>query len=128
MFHPSHSLMLTIKRHLIYIYGRYKDHCSEESLAKKIKYCEEILLVCDVVMPGKTTEENIMCNLTILGLTRERGLTMYELIIANIQADVKQPEDMVEMIREAQSCLQFDREGSFEHSVKTKLDYMLQYL
>ena len=51
--------MLTIKRHLIYIYGRYKDHCSEESLAKKIKYCEEILLVCDVVMPGKTTEENI---------------------------------------------------------------------
>ena len=53
---------------------------------------------------------------------------MYELIIANIQADVKQPEDMVEMIREAQSCLQFDREGSFEHSVKTKLDYMLQYL
>ena len=26
-FHPNHSLLLTIKRHLIYIYGRYRVHC-----------------------------------------------------------------------------------------------------
>ena len=127
MFHPNHSLMLALKRYLIYIYGRSKDYSSEEDLAKKIKYCEDILAVCDVVMPGKDTWV-IKFIKRIAGLTRERGLTLYELIIANIQSRSKQPEDMMDWIKDAQSCLQYEREGTFEFSVKSKIDYMLSYL
>ena len=68
-FHPNHSLLLTIKRHLIYIYGRYRDHCllcipryipryadycEPEMLAAKLNYCDQLLAVLDILMPGLT--------------------------------------------------------------------------
>ena len=68
-FHPNHSLLLTIKRHLIYIYGRYRDqrvsctypdtrryadYCTPEMLAAKLNYCDQLLAVLDILMPGLT--------------------------------------------------------------------------
>ena len=68
-FHPNHSLLLTIKRHLIYIYGRYRgqcvsctyldkcryaDYCEPEMLAAKLNYCDQLLAVLDILMPGLT--------------------------------------------------------------------------
>ena len=72
VLHGTNSIILTIKRYLIYIYGRSSQCCTEEMLAKKIQFCGEILAVCDLVMPG---------------LTRERGLTLYELVMAQVWLD-----------------------------------------
>ena len=52
--HPRHSVMLTIKRYLIYIYGRSPEASQPEHLERKIEYCGQILEACDVVMPGVT--------------------------------------------------------------------------
>ena len=57
-----------------------------------------------------------------------RGLTLYELIMASIQSGTKQPEDMVDLLEEADRCLQFEREGSFEFSIKKKIKLLLQYI
>ena len=111
--HRSNSTVLTIKRHLIYIYGRSAEYCDEERLAKKIEFCEDILSACDVLMPG---------------LTKERGLTLYELIMATVQAQVKQPEDLLDLLKEAEKCLQFERKGTFEFVILSKVRLMLQYL
>ena len=69
VLHRTNSIILTIKRYLIYMYGRSSQFCTEEMLAKKIQFCGDILAVCDLVMPG---------------LTRERGLTLYELAMAQV--------------------------------------------
>ena len=36
-----------------------------------------------------------------LGLTKERGLTLYEKIIATIQTGQKQPEDMIDLLQDS---------------------------
>ena len=52
--HPRHSVMLGIKRYLIYIYGRAAEASQPEHLRRKIEYCTQILKACDLVMPGMT--------------------------------------------------------------------------
>ena len=111
--HKCHSIVLTIKRHLIYIYGRAAEYCSEECLMKKVEFCEDILATCDLVMPG---------------LTRERGLTLYEFIMASVQAQLKQPEQLRHLLEEAEQCLQFERKGTFEYFILSKVKLMMQYL
>ena len=73
VLHRTNSNILTIKRYLIYMYGRSSQFCTEEMLAKKIQFCGDILAVCDLVMPG---------------LTRERGLTLYELAMAQVRVSI----------------------------------------
>ena len=62
------------------------------------------------------------------GLTKERGLTMYELVVATIALGEKQPEELVDSLRDAAACLQWERSGTFEHRIKSKVQEMLQYL
>ena len=52
--HPRHAVMLTIKRFLIYIYGRSPEASQPEHLQRKVEYCTQILEACDVLMPGVT--------------------------------------------------------------------------
>ena len=111
--HRTHSIILTIKRFLIYIYGRSSQFCSEERLAKKIQFCGDILAVCDLVMPG---------------LTRERGLTLYELAMAQVQSELEQPALIKQQLEEAERCLQFERPGTFEHLIQNKVKQLRQYL
>ena len=59
--HPRHSVLLTIKRHLIYIYGRSAQASQPEHLQRKIEYCRQILEACDVVMPGMPRASCIYC-------------------------------------------------------------------
>ena len=109
--YSSHSIMLAIKRHLIYIYGRNPEMCIGSLLIKKIEFCKELLKVYDVVVPG---------------LTKERGLTMYELYLSCTQ--LGQGEDLLDLLKEAQQCLQHERKGTFEYEVRTKIKFMVQYL
>ena len=113
VLHQTNSIILTIKRFLIYIYGRSSQFCSEERLAKKVEWCEEILSVCDLVMPG---------------LTRERGLTLYELAMAQVQSQLGQSAQIKQQLEEAERCLQFERPGTFEHLIQNKVKQMKQYL
>ena len=80
---------------------------------KKVEFCEDILATCDLVMPG---------------LTRERGLTLYEFIMASVQAQLKQPEQLRHLLEEAEQCLQFERKGTFEYFILSKVKLMMQYL
>ena len=64
-FHPRHALLLAVKRHLIYIYGRGPDSCAPEQLAAKLEYCDQLLAVLDIVMPGLTR-----CSVTVMSRLR----------------------------------------------------------
>ena len=110
---PRHALMLTIKRYLIYIYGRSRHASQPEHLERKIEYCGQILEACDMVMPG---------------MTRERGLTLYELVIASIASGGKQPEELGDKLRDAAACLQWVQCGTFEYRVRSRIQELLQYL
>ena len=71
----------------------------------------------------------IMCKVMFTsGLTKERGLTLYELVVASLALGEKQPEELVDSLRDAAACLQWERSGTFEHRIKTKVQEMLQYL
>ena len=70
-FHPRHSLLLTVKRHLIYIYGRGPDSCAPEQLAAKLEYCDQLLAVLDTLMPGLTR-----CNVTVMSGLRCHVMVM----------------------------------------------------
>ena len=101
--HSSHSIMLAIKRHIIYIYGRNPEVC--------MNFCKELLGVYDVVLPG---------------LTKERGLTMYELFVSCSQ--LGQAEQLLDLLKEAKQCLEHEREGTFEYEVRAKVNLILQYM
>ena len=70
-FHPRHSLLLAVKRHLIYIYGRGPDSCAPEQLAAKLEYCDQLLAVLDTVMPGLTR-----CSVTVMSRLRCHVMVM----------------------------------------------------
>ena len=109
----SHSLMLAIKRHLIYIYGRNPELCTGSLLQRKIELCKELLKVYDVVVPG---------------LTKERGLTIYELYMAASQLGQGDEEQLLDLLKEADQCLEHERTGTFEYETRMKIKYMLHYL
>ena len=141
-FHPSHSVLLKIKRLLINIYGRNKETCSLEHLEKKILYCDQILATCNIVMPGKLLSFLFCCYINLKdpmnyensttmsssGLTKERGLILYEKIIALIQIGEKQPEDLVLHLQEVGKCLSFSRKGTNEDIIFDRVKTMLQYM
>jgi len=101
--YSSHSIILAIKRHIIYIYGRNPEVC--------MNFCKELLGVYDVVLPG---------------LTKERGLTMYELFVSCSQ--LGQADQLLDLLKEAKQCLEHEREGTFEYEVRAKVNLILQYM
>ena len=48
--------------------------------------------------------------------------------MATIALGEKQPEELVDSLRDAAACLQWERSGTFEHRIKNKVQEMLQYL
>ena len=73
ILHPRHYLMIAVKRYLLYVYDHKnipsRLQCSPyEMLAKKAEYAHDILMMYDIICPG---------------ITKERGLTLFELFSAN---------------------------------------------
>jgi len=93
--YSSHSIILAIKRHIIYIYGRNPEVC--------MNFCKELL-----------------------GLTKERGLAMYELFVSCSQQG--QADQLLDLLKEAKQCLEHEREGTFEYEVRAKVNLILQYM
>ena len=62
------------------------------------------------------------------GLTKERGLILYEKIIALIQIGEKQPDDLVLHLQEVEKCLSFSRKGTNEDIIFDRVKTMLQYM
>ncbi|XP_030378207.1 SET domain-containing protein SmydA-8 [Scaptodrosophila lebanonensis] len=117
---PNHYLLLSAKYSLCQIYGRIEGYLlpqmSLEDIERKERYCREFLEVIDVLEPG---------------LTRLRGLIMYELhapimVLAQhaIQNGQIQRQDfqrklkeVVKMLRESRDILLLEPEGSSEHEM-----------
>ena len=122
VLHPQHYLMVAIKRYLLYGYN-----CADPNLlTKKLSYAMDILSQYDTVCPG---------------LTKERGLTLFEVFRASFQLakmefdqeegsgqlrldSNKRPHVMEGLaysqlcLEEAVKCLQHERPGSFEDMVR----------
>ena len=81
---------------------------SPELVSRKAQFCEELLAVFDVVTPG---------------LTKERGLTLFELAsVMLFRADKSAPDLKAlrrceEILAEAVQCLRHERPETFEHFV-----------
>ena len=58
VFHPRHSLLLSVKHALAQLYGRVEDYSIEELpdllLERKIELCRLVLNTLDVIAPGDT--------------------------------------------------------------------------
>lgn len=68
VFHPRHSLLLSLKHTLAQLYGRVEGYGIDElpdlMLERKAEFCRLVLSTLDVIMPGET---------------RMRGMMLYEL-------------------------------------------------
>ncbi|XP_059048745.1 SET domain-containing protein SmydA-8 isoform X1 [Achroia grisella] len=68
VFHPRHSLMLSIKQALGQLYGRVEGYNIDElpdiMLERKVEFCRLVLKTLDTIMPGES---------------RMRGMVLYEL-------------------------------------------------
>ncbi|XP_055914097.1 SET domain-containing protein SmydA-8 isoform X2 [Eupeodes corollae] len=115
---PNHYLFLSAKYSLCQVYGRIDGYLihemSLEDIKRKEKYCRDFLTVIDVLEPG---------------LTRLRGLIMYELhapimvlstrLIQNklitrndFQRNIK---EVARLLRESRDILKMEPEGSNEY-------------
>ena len=110
ILHPTHYLMVAMKRYLMYLL--------DKSSLERIKLGTELLKVYDVITPG---------------LTKERGLTSFEIhsgLLRRIKCELLHPiepdqcQKLLEQCRQsleyglqAQKCLQFERENSFENMI-----------
>lgn len=58
VFHPSHSILLSLKQTLAQLYGRIEGYSIEElpdlMLERKVEFCRLLLKTLDVVMPGES--------------------------------------------------------------------------
>lgn len=58
MFHPRHSILLSIKHTLAQLYGRVEGYTIDElpdiMLERKLELCREVLSALDVISPGET--------------------------------------------------------------------------
>ena len=123
ILHPQHYLMVAMKRYLLYGYS----NTDPDLLTKKLAYATDILAQYDTVCPG---------------LTKERGLTLFEVFRSSFQLaklefdhdeegggsltleDAKRPHVMEGLaysqlcLEEAVKCLQHERPGSFEDMVR----------
>ncbi|KAK9505398.1 hypothetical protein O3M35_009467 [Rhynocoris fuscipes] len=131
-FHPNHYLLITIKCLLSQLYGksnRYLLHeLSEELLLRKIELCKDLLQIFDKIEPG---------------LSRIRGITMYELhaplMIIATSIDKKNSEKYLKsqlkyikfLLTEANLILSFEdstsKEGQIGCAAKAALEESKQW-
>lgn len=117
--YPTHYLIIALKRHLIYAYGRipgyFLNELSEESIRRKHSYCQEILTIYEVIAPG---------------FTKERGLTIFELCSVNLfllkqslgspeekKRNIQVLKEITKCLEEVINCLQYEKTCSFEDMV-----------
>ena len=106
---PSHAIMLATKRKLIYVYGKSRETSSLWHLQKKADFCQELVSAYSTVVPG---------------LTKERGLTMWELYLATSQQG--REEGDLGLLEEAEPCLRHERPGSYEWKCWKKICWILE--
>ncbi|XP_068158972.1 SET domain-containing protein SmydA-8 isoform X1 [Drosophila tropicalis] len=117
---PNHYLLLSAKYSLCQIYGRIEGYLlpqmQPEDIARKERYCREFLAIIDVLEPG---------------LTRLRGLIMYELhapimILAQIaiqkgQISAKEFQcrikEVIKLLQQSRDILKLEPQGSNEHEM-----------
>ncbi|KAH8399746.1 hypothetical protein KR215_001992 [Drosophila sulfurigaster] len=117
---PNHYLLLSAKYSLCQIYGRIEGYLlpqmSPEDVARKERYCREFLHIINLLEPG---------------LTRLRGLIMYELhapimVLAQLGMQTGQltrPEfqrrikEVLKLLEESAQILQLEPPGSSEHEM-----------
>ena len=110
----------------IYVYGRTAGRLLHqlppELVSRKRELCEDLMAVLDVITPG---------------LTKERGLTLFELAsVILFQADKESVEEghggikalrrCEEILAEAVRCLRHERPETFEHFVMLAAKKQLQ--
>lgn len=117
----THFIVTAIKRYLIYIYGRVPGRMlhqmSMEGALRKRTLCRDLLAIYDIIVPG---------------LTRERGLTLFELKSVEMYLVKKSLEGFFDLtkaeklkrlelcsklLRESQECLQYESSDTFENMV-----------
>jgi hypothetical protein len=112
--HPNHYLMIALKRYLMYATGRHDP--------ERLNLCNAILAVYDIICPG---------------LTKERGLTLFEIhstLLEGIKKQIEVPISLdclaafsllltncINVGHMAKACLQFERPGTFEYMVECAL-------
>jgi len=106
---PTHAAALQAKQRLLYVYGKARVTSTPGHLERKAAFCRELVELFSLVMPG---------------LTRERGLTMYELYITLSQLGREEGE--LWRLEEAHTCLRHERPGSYEGIVFTDATFLLQ--
>ena len=106
---PSHAIMLSTKRKLIYVYGKSRETSSLWHLQRKAEFCHELVQAYSLVVPG---------------LTKERGLTMWELYLATSQQG--RQEGDLGLLEEAEPCLRHERPGSYEWKCWKKICWVLE--
>ncbi|KAH8388057.1 hypothetical protein KR093_011417, partial [Drosophila rubida] len=117
---PNHYLLLSAKYSLCQIYGRIEGYLlpqmSPEDVARKERYCREFLQIIDLLEPG---------------LTRLRGLIMYELhapimVLAQLgmqSGQLRRPEfqrrikEVLKLLQDSAHILQMEPPGSSEHEM-----------
>ena len=100
----QHYVTLIAKR---YLSQQYKDYKSAAQMKAKDQLCSELLQVFDALDPG---------------LSQSRGLTLYQLSLAQLALNKMQPLShdgsnsvVRDNLSECIKCLQFEPEGSFGH-------------
>jgi len=106
---PLHAVMLATKRKLIYVYGKSRETSSLWHLQRKAEFCQELVSAYNLVVPG---------------LTKERGLTMWELYLATSQQG--REEGDLNLLEEAEPCLRHERPGSYEWKCWKKICWILE--
>ncbi|XP_017045855.2 SET domain-containing protein SmydA-8 [Drosophila ficusphila] len=117
---PNHYLLLSAKYSLCQIYGRIEGYLlpqmSPEDIARKESYCREFLEIVDVLDPG---------------LTRLRGLIMYELhapVMVLAQSAIQSGQisrqefqrrlkEVVKLLQVSRDILCLEPQGSTEHEM-----------
>ena len=106
---PMHAITLATKRKLIYVYGKSRETSSLWHLQRKAEFCQELVSAYNLVVPG---------------LTKERGLTMWELYLATSQQG--REEGDLNLLEEAEPCLRHERPGSYEWKCWKKICWILE--
>jgi hypothetical protein len=55
-FHDRHYLLILVKKHITFMYGDDLGSLSKEELKDRLKLCEEVLLVHNIIHPGRNTD------------------------------------------------------------------------
>ena len=113
--HPNHSLMVAAKRYLLYQL--------EAGDPERMALAQEILAILDVLTPG---------------LTKERGLTLFEIHhgkLRKLKSDLEMPisndeakqmqsrlEEIMHLGLAARQCLQFESPHTFEGRILRTLE------